>query len=174
MSNDPNILASETLARLYESQGQPDRAKALRGRIEGTGKWILVEQRPDASHRGSRHAHKAQSIVTSAIRCRVAADQVSCDWTIVESDMQTARKHINEDLRADARPALRIVSYHREHADAPTFWHIEDIAPNGSVLLESDKPLPLWISIAVGLIAQTGRFQPIAHAPSMAMGTSRH
>ncbi|MCD6500369.1 MAG: hypothetical protein J7M25_18895 [Deltaproteobacteria bacterium] len=170
MPDDRTILASETLARLYESQGQPERAKALRGRIETEGRWTLVEQGPRQPKRRGRPNNAAA--VRSSMHCRVSKNQLSCEWTVLESDIQTARAHLHEELQADATLALRVMSYHREQPDTPVFWQTTDIAPDASVVLESPEPLPLWVTVSVGLIARTGRFQPIAHAPSMTTETS--
>ncbi len=142
----PSALASETIARLYELQGKPAKAEAIRE---------MARRRPTpgppvhARRRGDDASRVTIALDGDALRLR---------WEIADRAWRGAEIR----LGAAGRPTARIVATAPGRAPATIDTHISEA--DG----EARLPVPpgLFARAAIGLVSADGRFVPAAHSPA--------
>lgn len=160
-------LASETLARLYEEQGDLTRASTIREKLMEPGDWEIEVRSSGPS---------GASAVDSVSLETVSATEVRCDWSITAEAMKQAKRSFPLSLKEHSKaltPVLRVVSARPGGQTATR--RVSDLelpGMAGDCLVRSVAKGPQWMCAAAGLKHASGRFHPTAHSEVLAVHES--
>jgi len=161
--DDQGNLASETLARLYEEQGNFEHAAAIRKKLASPGRWRM-ELEPCSDSPGGRNRVSVKSEGGQAVLCR---------WEMTQEAMQIVKRSFPDCLKEHSKAltaVLRVVvvtpdgqSPRRQYRD------LELPSMLGICRIEDLPKKPAWLVAAVGLRHASGRFHSTAHSPVLTL-----
>lgn len=157
MEREP-ALASETLARLYEEQGNVDRASAIREKLMQPGNWKIAVD-PDQPKTGTGDTVVLEQAEGHTLQCR---------WAMTHEAMQIVKGRFPATLkeRSKALTAVLRVVLLRPAGPVPQREYLDLDIPNmsGACAILGLETGPAWVCAAVGLRHPSGRFHSTAHS----------
>ena len=165
MEGEPT-LASETLARLYEEQGNVNRASAIRETLMQPGDWKIVVD-PGLPRTGSGDTVVLERGDGQTLRCR---------WGMTHESMQIVKGRFPAALKEHSKAltaVLRVILV-RPAGPVPQREYLDLDIPDmtGGCAIVGIETGPAWVCAAVGLRHPSGRFHSTAHSDVLSL--ARH
>lgn len=155
---EKNRLASETLARLYEEQGDLDRAMEIRRVLMKPADWTV------------HFESMTEDDPVGGDRLDLSVDnegRIACRWKLTAGSLQTVKLCFPMALKEHSKaltPVLRLVVVYPAGARPERYFQdVEVPAPAGGCFFEKAVSRSAWVCAAVGLRHGSGRFHPIVH-----------
>ena len=142
-------LATETMARLYESQGFFEQARQARKGLFVQGLWELLEM-GDAA------------LSEPGIWVGRTEEELRCRWHLL-ADMEASLRARVPGQLLEARGADLALRFASIRGGRREYWDLHPVRSSGSCRLRPLEPLDALV-VALGLRTGTGRFLPAFHA----------